>query len=87
VADAPPVDTGARLGSEPDTLAESRALVQQPLDEVDYDKRVVLVLYEIEGMTMREVAMVGCPLQTAYSRLQSGRASLRSAWLRASTSP
>ncbi|HEX2876903.1 MAG TPA: sigma factor-like helix-turn-helix DNA-binding protein [Polyangiaceae bacterium] len=48
----------------------------------------MLVLYEIEGITMREVAeVVGCPLQTAYSRLQSGRASLRSAWLRASTSP
>jgi RNA polymerase sigma-70 factor (ECF subfamily) len=32
------------------------------------------VLYELEGFTMKEVAeIVGCPLQTAYSRLHAGR--------------
>src|SRR6185369_8742939 len=72
--DNPPVDTGERSGNEPDTSLESRAFVQQLLAELDDDKRQVLVLYEIEGLTMREVAeVVGCPLQTAYSRLHAAR--------------
>jgi RNA polymerase sigma-70 factor (ECF subfamily) len=71
VTESPPVDTGERSGFEPDTSVESRAFVQQLLSELDEDKRNVLVLYEIEGLTMREVA--GCPLQTAYSRLHAAR--------------
>lgn len=81
--DAPPVDTGERTGDEADTSLESRAFVQQLLGELDEDKRAVLVLYEIEGLTMREVAeVIGCPLQTAYSRLHAARDLLRVAWER-----
>jgi RNA polymerase sigma-70 factor (ECF subfamily) len=81
--DNPPVDTGERSGNEPDTSLESRAFVQQLLAELDDDKRQVLVLYEIEGLTMREVAeVVGCPLQTAYSRLHAARDVLQAAWHR-----
>ncbi|HYQ14703.1 MAG TPA: RNA polymerase sigma factor [Polyangiaceae bacterium] len=84
VTDALPIDTGERTGSEPDTHVESRAFVQKLLQSMDDDKREVLVLYEIEGLTMREVAeVVGCPLQTAYSRLHAGRELLRAAWQRA----
>jgi RNA polymerase sigma-70 factor, ECF subfamily len=44
------------------------------LDRLDDDKRAVFVLFEIEGMTMHEVAkVVGCPLQTAYARLYAAR--------------
>jgi RNA polymerase sigma-70 factor, ECF subfamily len=83
VTDSPPVDTGERTGAEPDAHLESRGFVQQLLDGIDEDKREVLVLYEIEGLTMREVAeVVGCPLQTAYSRLHAGRELLRAAWER-----
>lgn len=83
VTDSPRNDTGERRGDEPDTHVESRAFVQQLLDGLDEDKRVVLVLYEIEGLTMREVAeVVGCPLQTAYSRLHAARDLLRVAWER-----
>lgn len=79
----PPVDTGERTGDEADTSLESRAFVQQLLGELDDDKRAVLVLYEIEGLTMREVAeVIGCPLQTAYSRLHAARDLLREAWER-----
>lgn len=79
--ESPPVDTGERSGAEPDARVESRALVQRLLDVLDDDKRAVLVLYEIEGLTMREVAeVVGCPLQTAYSRLHAGRELLRAEW-------
>lgn len=81
--DNPPVDTGERTGDEADTSLESRAFVQELLGELDDDKRAVLVLYEIEGLTMREVAeVVGCPLQTAYSRLHAARDLLREAWER-----
>jgi RNA polymerase sigma-70 factor, ECF subfamily len=81
--DNPPVDTGERTGDEADTRLESRAFVQQLLGELDDDKRAVLVLYEIEGLTMREVAeVIGCPLQTAYSRLHAARDLLRDAWER-----
>jgi RNA polymerase sigma-70 factor (ECF subfamily) len=80
----PPIDSGERTGDEPDTSLESRAFVQQLLSALDDDKRAVLVLYEIEGLTMREVAeVVGCPLQTAYSRLHAARDLLQAAWLRA----
>ncbi len=83
VTDSPPVDTGERTGNEADTSLESRAFVQELLAELDDDKRAVLVLYEIEGLTMREVAdVVGCPLQTAYSRLHAARDLLRAAWER-----
>ena len=44
------------------------------LDALDDDKRAVFVLYEIEQLGMAEVAeAVGCPLQTAYSRLHAAR--------------
>jgi RNA polymerase sigma-70 factor (ECF subfamily) len=53
---------------------EARSTLAFALDQLDEDKRHVFVLYEIEGMTMREVCdIVGCPLQTAYSRLHAAR--------------
>jgi RNA polymerase sigma-70 factor, ECF subfamily len=80
---SPPVDAGGRSGSEPDTSLESRSFVLQLLDTLDEDKRAVLVLYELEELTMREVAeVIGCPLQTAYSRLHAARDLLREAWER-----
>ena len=51
-----------------------RALLDAALDLLDEDKRAVFVLYEIEELTMPEVAeAIGCPLQTAYSRLHAAR--------------
>ncbi len=53
---------------------QARATLDRILDELDEDKRAVFVLYEIEQVTMAEVAeAVGCPLQTAYSRLHAAR--------------
>ena len=58
----------------PDHRAEARAALERLLSELDDDKREVVVLYEIEGLSMKEVAEVlGCPLQTAYSRLHAAR--------------
>jgi len=48
--------------------------LQRLLDTLDPDKREVFVLYELEELSMREVAEAcGCPLQTAYSRLHAAR--------------
>lgn len=50
------------------------ARLDRALGELDDDKRATFVLYEIEGLAMAEVASVmGCPLQTAYSRLAAAR--------------
>lgn len=60
--------------------AQTRALLDRLLDGLDDDKREVFVLYEIEELGMREVAeIVGCPVQTGYSRLHAARAELRRA--------
>ena len=54
--------------------SQARAKLDAILDGLDEDKRAVFVLYEIEQVTMAEVAeAVGCPLQTAYSRLHAAR--------------
>lgn len=74
-AQADPAEHLAAAGElRPDASAEARASLEALLSELDDDKRTVLVLYEIEGLTMKEIAeVVGCPLQTAYSRLHAAR--------------
>jgi RNA polymerase sigma-70 factor (ECF subfamily) len=73
VAEPPPVSVDPDQAVELER-AESRKLLERLLDELDEDKRVVFVLYELEELTMKEVAdVVGCPLQTAYSRLHAAR--------------
>jgi len=48
------------------------------LDALAPEQREVFVLYEIEELGMKEVATaIGCPLQTAYSRLHAARALLK----------
>lgn len=55
----------------------ARRLLDEALDELDEPRREVFVLYEIEGLGMREVAeLIGVPIQTAYSRLHSARATM-----------
>lgn len=66
----------AMAAPQPEALAraQARALLDGILDRLDDDKRAVFVLYEIEQLCMNEVAAtVGCPLQTAYSRLHAAR--------------
>lgn len=53
---------------------KARDLLDDILQQLDDDKRAVFVFYEIEQMTMADVAeVVDCPLQTAYSRLHAAR--------------
>ena len=53
---------------------QARQRLEQLLQALDEDKRAVFTLYEIEELSMKEIAqIVGCPLQTAYSRLHAAR--------------
>lgn len=59
---------------------ERRRIVQRGLDALDLDKRAVLVLHDVEGHAMPEVASaLGIPLNTAYSRLRAARERFRAA--------
>lgn len=53
------------------------ARLRKALSGLDQDKRDVFVLFELEQLSMKEVATtVGCPLQTAYARLYAARREL-----------
>ncbi len=64
-------------GASPEADVEGRralARLDAALAELDEDKRVAFVLYEVEGLGVAELAeAVGVPLQTAYSRLAAAR--------------
>jgi RNA polymerase sigma-70 factor, ECF subfamily len=69
-------DPGAADPPQPESVDRKRAREQLDaiLARLDGDKRAVFVFYEIEELSMNEVAeIVGCPLQTAYSRLRAAR--------------
>ncbi len=54
--------------------AEGVRLLHALLDELDDDKRVVLVLAELEQMSSPEIAeSLGCNLNTVYARLRAAR--------------
>lgn len=52
----------------------ARKRVQQALDALNEGERLVLVLYEFEGMSGEEIARVaGCPVATVWRRLHYAR--------------
>ncbi len=68
--------------------SQARDRLDDALDALDDAKRAVFVLYEIEGLLMPDVAeAVGCPLQTAYSRLHAARKIVTDLLLRGETDP
>lgn len=59
-------------------LRDLREMLLAVLEELPAEQRDVFVLYEIEQLTMAEVAeALSCPLQTAYSRLKIARERVR----------
>ena len=65
---APPAD-------EEVARQQGLALVAQALATLDLDRRAVLVMHDIDGHVMPEIAAaLGVPLNTAYSRLRLARA-------------
>jgi len=72
------VDPMPEIGIEADPAVRLDAeRLDRALASLDEDKRTVFVLYEIEEMTMREVAeAVGCQPAAAYARLYAARREL-----------
>jgi RNA polymerase sigma-70 factor (ECF subfamily) len=76
--DAPPERCTAADPAQALERSRTRALLDELLGQLAEDKRQVFVLYELEELSMREVAeIVGCPLQTAYGRLYAARRELQ----------
>ena len=74
-------ETGAAASQQDGLLdQERRALLDRLMAELKPEQREVVVLYEFAELPMQEVAeALGCPLQTAYSRLHAGRKALEQA--------
>ena len=54
---------------------EQRRLVREALSMLDFDRRAVFIMHELDGHSMPEVAQVlEVPLNTLYSRLRLARA-------------
>ncbi len=66
--------------SDPSEAIDQQRLLARlydALDDLDEEKRDVLVAFELEGLPMKEVAdAIGCPLSTAYTRLYAAREDL-----------
>jgi RNA polymerase sigma-70 factor, ECF subfamily len=81
LSDAPASDyeqvptTGAESPMELVERREASQLMHRLLDELDDDKRAMLVCIELEQMTVPEAAeSLGLNLNTAYGRLRAARA-------------
>jgi RNA polymerase sigma-70 factor (ECF subfamily) len=60
--------------------SEERALVGAALASMDFDRRAVLVLHDVEEVSVPAIAAdLGIPLNTAYSRLRLAREELAAA--------
>jgi RNA polymerase sigma-70 factor (ECF subfamily) len=61
----------------PDELVDverNRRLVLAALEQLEVERRAVLVMHDLDGHTMPEIAReIGIPLNTAYSRLRLAR--------------
>jgi len=72
-----PVDT--RVAAEQERR-EARVLLARALEALRPDRRVVVVLHDLEGHSMPEIVeIVEAPLNTLYSRLRLGRRDLAAA--------
>lgn len=76
----PPVDH-LDPGGSPDSALERgrmRAVMDRIIDELELDLREVFILFELEELTMVEIArMLGLPAGTVASRLRRARAAFR----------
>ncbi len=71
------------MADQEDELERKRARewLHRALEQVDESDRIFFVLHEIEELSMKEIAaVVGCPLQTGYSRLHRARREVEKAF-------
>jgi RNA polymerase sigma-70 factor (ECF subfamily) len=72
------IDTDS-LGAQPLNI-EARDLVLRALVDLDFDRRIVLVMHDLEGFAAPEIADITMtPLNTVYSRLRLARVDFRAA--------
>lgn len=63
--------------------AERRHLLEQLLENLDEDKRTLLILSELEEWTLREIAeLLGSNTSTIYSRLQAAKRAVEQVYAR-----
>jgi RNA polymerase sigma-70 factor (ECF subfamily) len=61
--------------------ASAKLDLLRALQLLDEQQRAVFLLYEVEGLSMPEVAeALGCPISTAYSRLYRAQRTVKSAF-------
>jgi RNA polymerase sigma-70 factor (ECF subfamily) len=66
--------TGPRSPSDEAENSERVRLLEDLLNQLDEDKRTLLVLSELEGWTLREIAeFLGSNTSTVYSRLRAAK--------------
>lgn len=70
------VDEGEERDPEQSAARQqARARLAKVLDDMDVDKRAVLVMFEVESLSCDEIAqMLAVPVGTIYSRLHAARA-------------
>ena len=72
----PPVDA-PDVPAPDDASAADRDLLWRALAQLDEDRRVVIVLHDLEGRTGADIAAgLGIPVNTVHSRLRLARADL-----------
>jgi len=61
----------------PSDVSGDRELLWKALDQLDDDRRIVIVLHDVEGYTGADIARdLGVPVNTVHSRLRLARADL-----------
>lgn len=86
ITDLPPEGTQLAEAETGAARAELAHAIAAALALLSAEKREVFELYEIDGLSMTEVATaLGCPLKTAFSRLYAARAEVRAHLQRAHT--
>jgi RNA polymerase sigma-70 factor, ECF subfamily len=77
LVDPPEAPTSERTIEDHYAEREDWARLHASLDHLEDAERTAVVLHDLEGLPLREVAeIVGIPLQTVYSRIRSGRNAL-----------
>jgi RNA polymerase sigma-70 factor (ECF subfamily) len=77
VGDAPDIADRAPAVDEQIAERQARNAVMRALDELDLDRRAVLVMHDLDGHPVPEIAAaLTIPVATAYSRLRLAREDL-----------
>lgn len=83
MAEVPDVSDPAEHAEDGMARREEAELVHGALQKVPLDQRAVLVLHELDGFSVPEIATtLGLSVNTAYSRLRLGREAFRTSFRR-----